>query len=80
MVKNTDTPKFTAEQRSEMITEITLRADPEQAEKARMVAAILGEDGETDDEDSVLAVTYYYSLKQNKQELDNLIEKMSSLD
>jgi hypothetical protein len=69
--------KFTPEQRSEMVTEITLRADQEQVRKARNVAAILAEGGDDDDEDAVLAVTYYYSLKQNSQELDDIIKKMT---
>lgn len=66
---------FSSEERQMMINQMTLNADPEQLEKARRVAALLAEDEESKDE-ALIALTFYYSAKENEDELNSLLDSM----
>ena len=52
-----------------------LKADAKQLNDARFIAAICCDDEEYP-EDAFLAITYYYSLPENKEELNRTLSMM----
>lgn len=67
-------PSFTQEERNAM-RESFLEANPEQLRKAKLVASILADEEENPD-DARLALTFYYSLDENKDELDSVMGQL----
>lgn len=66
--------KFTPEERN-AIRESFLDANQEQLKKARLVASMLADDEENPD-DARLAFMFYYSLDENKQELEVVMNQL----
>lgn len=66
--------RFTQEERDAMRASF-LDANQEQFKKALILSSILCED-EEDPEDAKLAFTFYYSLDENKDELDAMMNQM----
>jgi len=66
--------KFTEEERNAM-RESFLDANQEQLKKARLLSTILCED-ESNNEDARLAFMFYYSLDENKDELEAMMSQL----
>ena len=66
--------KFTPEERNAM-RESFIDANQEQLKKARLVASVLADDEENPD-DARLAFTFYYSLDENKEELEAVMGQL----
>lgn len=66
---------FTPEERQMMVDAMTTDVDQEQLDKARSVASILADD-EDSPEDAFLALTFYYSAKENEEELNSILDSM----
>lgn len=67
--------RFTQEEQDEM-HRYFLVADPEQVEMASIVAGLLAEE-EEDSDAAYLALKFYYSLKENKGELDDMLDQLN---
>lgn len=65
---------FTPEERS-ALRENLLTADLKQLTDARLIATILSDD-ESNKQDALLALTFYYSLKENKDELQRVMSAL----
>jgi len=70
--------RFTSEERAQIFRSF-FDADPQQLQKAQTVAAMLAEDDE-DVAEAALAITYFYSQKENKKALEELLNKLSISD
>lgn len=63
-------PKFSPQERA-IMREALLDVNPEQLKQAQIVATILS-DGEESQDDAHLALMFHYSQKENKEELKNI--------
>jgi hypothetical protein len=67
-------PSFTQEERNAM-RESFLEVNPEQLRKAKLVASLLA-DEEENPEDARLALMFYFSLDENKDELESIMGEL----
>jgi hypothetical protein len=71
-------PRFTQEERAEIFRSF-LDVDPKRLLQAQTVAALVSED-ESDPEEAALAITYFYSQKENEKLLDEMLKRLSISD
>ena len=70
--------RLTQEER-DIMRKALLDVDPEQLKQAQTVATILA-DGEANVQDTHLALMFYYSLNENKNELKNILIELMPFD
>ena len=66
--------KLNSKERAALLSSF-LKADAKQLKDARFLATILCDD-ESNKEDALLALTYYYALDENKEELKRTLSTM----